>query len=417
MVKFLLKLTLLLVLLLPLLVAGLLLGSLQQHSLVGPLPVLSHDDVRQVRDILRQHDPRQQQPGTEQRLAVTAQSLTLVGTHGLQTLTHGITATGLQASLAANRLQLQLSASVPDNPVGGFFNLAFSLSRHEGQLNISELAIGRWSIPDWLAAQLPALLHATLKDNSYWQLVEAAVLDYQFTAEALLIDYRWQTEWEQLARAKVRELTDHAGMQVYAREIDAMRYFDRLSMPKLLGRLFKLAALNSRDGDAVEENRALLQLLGQWALGKQTYGDTYLHYFAARLEGRVDLAQHLLVSAAIASHSNKQLSNLVGTGKEMSDSDGGSGFSFDDLAADRAGSLLGKLATRDQASARQVQKLLADPAYSSRLMPDIRALPPPMTKQQFIERYGTIGNPRYLEQVTIIDENINRLPFFQAMMR
>ena len=379
------------------------------------MPTLTQQDVKKAREILARHDPRKLRSGSVNRLKLDEQSLSLLGTYGLQSLDPILASSGMLAKLQDNNMLLSFSIRLPDNPLGSYFNTQFALSKLNNRLVLRDLIIGNLAVPDWLAGHIPTVAEKSLSQSEIWQMGQAALVDYSFSSRELIIDYRWQSEWEQLARSKIRELTDHAAMNYYARIIYEMPYLQRMSFGTVMSNLFRQAQLRSDKHDAIEENRAILQLLGQWALGKQTYGDWYLPYFAVRIKGRIDLAQHLLVSAAIASQSNKDVSNLIGTGKEISDSDGGSGFDFSDLTADRSGSLLGKLATQDNASAIQVQKLLSDTQYSNNLLPDISRLPTPLNEQKFRKQFGNIRDKRYLELVTEIDNRIKILPFFKQM--
>ena len=413
--KFILKTFFLIILIGPLFLVAMLLFSVQQGSLVSDYPVLTHKDVKKARTILEQHDPRQFKPGTQHRLQLDEPSLTLIGSYGLQTVTQMLPGASMKIALDENLLNSKLSGALPKNPFGRFFNLQFSLSKKLDKLIVQNLIIGRWPIPDQVSAFIPEITGALLKHNEFWQLFQAALVDYQFTRKALVIDYHWRSEWEKLAKAKIREFTDHSSMTYYAKFLYEIPYFQKSSFEKVVSTLFKQVKIRSQNHDPVEENQAALQLLGQWALGKQTYGQWYLPYFSIRLKGRGDLAQHLLVSAAMSSHSNSELSNLVGTGKEISDSDGGSGFSFSDLAADRAGSLLGKLATADKASALKAQELLSNSKYSSNLLPDINRLPAPLTERQFVQQFGNIKDPRYEKMLKSIDKKIMSMPFFKQM--
>ena len=64
---------------------------------------------------------------------------------------------------------------------------------------------------------------------------------------------------------------------------------------------------------------------------------------SATLAGRHDLKQHFFISAGLQAASDANIAFTIGEFKELLDSDkGGSGFSFDDLAADRAGLRLAK---------------------------------------------------------------------------
>src|SRR5204863_1514805 len=82
-------------------------------------------------------------------------------------------------------------------------------------------------------------------------------------------------------------------------------------------------------------------------------------FTGATLREREDWTHHFFVSASISVLSSRGISDGVGIFKEELDSDGGSGFSFGDLLADRAGVTFAMAATRDDASARAIQDRLA----------------------------------------------------------
>ena len=83
------------------------------------------------------------------------------------------------------------------------------------------------------------------------------------------------------------------------------------------------------------------------------------------MAGRGDLAQHFTVSAAVSAAAGAALADFIGLYKEIDDARRGSGFSFADLAADRAGTRLGQLATATEESARRLQRPSCAPAPSS----------------------------------------------------
>ena len=68
------------------------------------------------------------------------------------------------------------------------------------------------------------------------------------------------------------------------------------------------------------------------------------------LNGRHDSAQHFVISAALAAWAGEPVAEAIGLYKELDDARRGSGFSFADLAADRAGTRFGELVAK--ASAR-----------------------------------------------------------------
>jgi hypothetical protein len=85
----------------------------------------------------------------------------------------------------------------------------------------------------------------------------------------------------------------------------------------------------------------------------------------------------------------------VGIMKELMDANpGGSGFSFVDLTADRAGNLFAARAILSADSARQLQLQIRDGLTGNDYCPDIANLPEGIPRDQFQEEYGGLGGQR-----------------------
>jgi hypothetical protein len=129
------------------------------------------------------------------------------------------------------------------------------------------------------------------------------------------------------------------------------------------------------------------------------------------LAGRQDSAQHFLVSAALAAEGGGPLADAIGLYKEVADSRGGSGFSFNDLAADRAGTRLGLLALRNPLA---LQARLAQGAREAELLPDVSDLPEFMREADFKRRYGGVDAPAYRQLMIDIEARLDRLPLLST---
>ena len=201
------------------------------------------------------------------------------------------------------------------------------------------------------------------------------------------------------------------------------RYRERLAATPgqdyaaLLGTAFALAQERSGKGDPVAENRTALTALAEVAVGGRLFaapeGRKPLRKGDARLAGRDDYAQHFGLSAFIAVMGGEGVSDLAGLYKELRDARQGSGFSFTDLAADKAGSRLGELATRSPDTARRVQKRLAGTHDARLFFPAVKDLPEFMNQAQFEQRFGGVGQPAYIRQVQEIEARIARLPLYR----
>lgn len=191
-------------------------------------------------------------------------------------------------------------------------------------------------------------------------------------------------------------------------------------MVELLRPLFALAAERSATADPVAENTALLTLLGTWAsrgdLRRLVPGRAQTPAsFRLKLRRRVDFARHFLTSAALAARGDAALSEAVGLFKELSDTDHGSGFSFTDIAADKAGTRFAALATGSPGQARWVQQRLAAGVQDGDLMPNAADLPEHLSGEAFASRFSHVGSPAYREMVAEIEGRIAACGLYHDM--
>lgn len=190
----------------------------------------------------------------------------------------------------------------------------------------------------------------------------------------------------------------------------------------MLQAAFRLAQQRSIDHDPVLENRAaifaLAILLGHEEL-EQAVGevlDDNLRQRAramvnqAQLRGRSDFVRHFLVSAALKLTSDEELSDRVGLHKEKQDSQqGGSGFSFADVLANRSGIRFAEMATRDAETARDVQRSLSRQFDVDRIMPPADDLPEGISQAELRREFGGVRGERYQELLREIDRRVDRL--------
>jgi hypothetical protein len=125
------------------------------------------------------------------------------------------------------------------------------------------------------------------------------------------------------------------------------------------------------------------------------------------LRGRGDLSQHFWVSAALVVLSGAGRSLTVGLTKELKDSTpGGSGFSFVDMLANKAGIRFALVATHNEASAREVQLRIAQGVDIEDFMPEIDGLPEGIPRDDFQSQYGGLGGAESRRLLTEIDKRI-----------
>lgn len=131
------------------------------------------------------------------------------------------------------------------------------------------------------------------------------------------------------------------------------------------------------------------------------------------LRNRIDLQKHFIYSIALQLFGNSSASDAIGEIKEFLDSNpGGSGFSFADLMADRAGTRLAKLATTSETSALRLQKLFSKNIEESDFMPEIHGIPEGISADTFNLDYRDVDSQEYKNMISILDERLAELTLY-----
>jgi len=189
-----------------------------------------------------------------------------------------------------------------------------------------------------------------------------------------------------------------------------------VSLSEILQPLLNLAAKRSETGNALEENRAAILVVTFYTLGrplKSIIPDAATWPKPVKrvvtVSDRDDFAKHFMVSATIAAYADTTLSDVVGLYKEIEDSQTGSGFSFNDIAADRAGTKFGEKAVASEDLAQQLQRRVVSGIIDSDLMPHWSDLPEFMPEVEFKRRFGGVGAPAYKQMMQKIDQRVSIL--------
>jgi hypothetical protein len=127
------------------------------------------------------------------------------------------------------------------------------------------------------------------------------------------------------------------------------------------------------------------------------------------MRGRNDLAKHFFVSVHLTALMGSEAARTAGLVKELRDAQVGSGFSFRDLAADRAGVLFATNVLTGRISLDDVAKFtVAD------YLPPLDDLREDMDLESFTKSFGGTSDPRFLAEVSLIDGRIMALPGYSA---
>jgi hypothetical protein len=372
-------------------------------------------DVGRALELLRRHDPRRSSPGQARTALLTERELEVLLAQGAQRWLQASSRVSLQAAGAT----VQLSLHVPPNPFGRWLNIELELGETTGLPALESLRVGRLRVPAALAEAATPFVLQRLGLREQARLLVDVVQQVRFMPGQTVVRYAWPGDGSQrvmatlLPAGDLDRLRGHATL--LARLAEAEPAGGEIALARLLGPVFELAARRSADGgDAAAENRAALMVLALYAngLGVEALAPAVGAWPRPRplrllLAGRDDSPRHFLVSAALAAEGTGALSQAIGLYKEVSDARGGSGFSFTDMATNRAGTRFGQLATE---APRRVQAAVARGVQDHDLVPRLDDLPEFIPEAEFLRRYGGVGSPGYNRLLATIDERIAALP-------
>lgn len=384
--------------------------GLDRLPLVAAPPVVAPGDVERALNLFKRHDPQHQRPGIVRLLAADQREVNLALGH-----LAGRWA-GLAVHVTLEQGAATVLASVPVPYTSRWANINARLLQSQGLPEIGRLRIGKLPVPAWCAEPLIAWALQRRGLSADPQLARDVVRHVDLRPGRLLVFYAWQEDTSSRLLTALVPPADQERLKAYsdrlAELINSEPASAVISLARLLPPLFAQARQRVAAGaDPVQENRAAILALTFYAnrQGLSAIVPAARHWKSAlprtvTLGGRSDLPLHFLVSAAIAAESGGPLANTVGLYKEVADSQGGSGFSFIDLAADRAGTRFGERAVRD---ALRLQSRLADGVVERDLLPDVSDLPEYLSEKQFQQRFGEVGSPPYRKFMKDIETRLD----------
>lgn len=398
--------------------AAAILLAFEDEPLIAGVDRLTPAEVERAVALLRAHDPRRLRSGQVGRVTLDDDQLALAASYLLGRLGAG----GAEVRTGDATLELRATGEIPRSPIGRFLNVQARLSQGDPLPRVESLRIGGATVPRWLAelAMRAAMnaVHSDADARAASQMIRAV----RFSPGRVRVAYRWQRETVDRIRARLVPQQDRARLRAYNDHL--LRVARGLppgaGLHELLAPLLALAAERSAGGDPAAENRTALLVLEANVNGRDlgTLMPEAREWPAPRrlsptLQGRRDFAQHFMTSALVAALAGTALSDAIGIYKEVDDARGGSGFSFTDLAADRAGTRFGARSVRSAADARAIQDAARDGLADAGLMPPVRDLPEHMAEAEFRRRFGGLDDPRYLRIAEEIERRLDTLTLYR----
>lgn len=395
--------------------------SLENQPLVTGITEFTPAHIERAKHILSHNDPRKMRAGVLRTITISQEDLDLV----INYLANNYGKSSSDIDLQEGSARVRASVELPPNPIGRYLNIDAKFRETKSLPKLEHLRIGKLPVPgfvlDWLLKFGIKHLQAS-KDYG----AAADVIKRVSTSDKMLrIVFEWNEALPNQLKAILVPLKEQERLKSYHERLVELTGKPgskrKLRFNELVQSLFELAAQRTKKGgDAAAENRAAIIVMTFYVNGKglgaiiptaTQWPKPTLR--SVTLSGRSDFAQHFTISAALASTAGSPLSNVIGLYKEIKDSHGGSGFSFNDIAADRAGTRFGELTTTSDSGAQKVQRQLTANLRESDIMPDVKDLPEYIQEREFKRRYGDIGSPAYLKMTNEIERRIAALPLYR----
>lgn len=376
--------------------------------------------VDRARWLLARNDPRRMRAGVLRTIVVSQEDLDLAANYLANRYLGGASQIVLREGAASVRASLAL----PANPVGRFINIDAALRETATLPRFDHLRLGRVPVPAFLCNWLLDVGLARLQSSSGFNAAADVVKQVRSRNGFLSVNFEWNDAVPDQLRAALVGPQDQERWRLYQQRLVQLTgesgVLRIVRLEQLLGPLMQLAAERSAGGDPVAESRAALIVLAFYVNGKgmaalvpaaRDWPQPQRHLVT--LQGRVDFPQHFTISAALAATAGSPLANVVGLYKELEDARVGSGFSFNDIAADRAGTRFGELAVAGRPAFERIAQVVAKGLRESDLIPDVRDLPEFLSEAEFVRRFGGVGAPQYEAMMAGIEQRIAGLPLYR----
>ena len=394
---------------------GILFAVFEENPRIDRQVILAPEHVERAKNIINIHR-YQTKPGMPTVARVESKEVDLAANYLANRFVKG----SAQVSLADHSAHVLLSIPAPWNSINGYLNLEATLVETKGIPQLKSVQAGSLVLPDLVTNMMMSQIIYWLRQIPRYRIGLDALQKIKISQNELNVVYHWEGGFTQEMRASVVSEEESKQLFLYHSLLtkNSLQHGAKttVSLSEILPPLLSLAAKRSETGNALEENRAVILVVTFYTLGRSlksvtpdaaTWPEPVKR--VVTVSGRDDFAKHFMVSATIAAYADTMLSDVVGLYKEIQDSRTGSGFSFNDIAADRAGTKFGEKAVASEDLAQQLQRRAVSGLTDSDLMPHWSDLPEFMPEVEFKRRFGGVGAPAYKQMMQKIDQRVSIL--------
>lgn len=412
-----------------------LLAVSEREPLVRESPTITSEEKRRLYALLQRENPNRLAPVETRTVSLASRDLDLLLAWGLPIVLSDGRVTARMDLESPQTAILSLSLRWP----GGtrYLNLVAGarVAIVNGRLTLGDprLRVGRLTLPRASLRWLSPILTALIQTERRARPVLAGVERFDIAPGRVTLTYGRMDLPPRLLSGLIWGEGSNEAMRLAVQS-----HIGRLlhAVPNLpdgeqrLGAAVEVAFAWARErsgtGSPVLENRAALLalgiLLGHPRLAglvgpvmEQRDWPRAAPLARATLRGRNDWTKHFFVSAALTVLSAEAPSDAIGLFKEELDAGGGSGFSFGDLMADRAGTTFALLATSDDTAARAIQERLAGGFRVGDFFPEASDLPEDIQDAELQSRYGGVGGPLFRLYVAEVERRLWSCPAYRGL--
>ncbi len=385
--------------------------------------LVSPEHIARAKNILDTHR-YQVKPGTTATANIEWEDFDIA----LNYLAHHLGTGRAKSTLRGQEAHIQVSLPFPTIAVlvnNAHVNIEASLAASEGMPAIKSLRIGKLAVPD-------NLTNFVLRQLFFWlttistdvRVGMEAFRKIDLSRDGIAISYYWQG-WgndhsdqfsfsaplfnqEAIARLhRYHTFLNQTNRQNSARAI---------TLSEMLTKLMQETTRNPSHTDTKEEIRAAMLVAAFHVLRlplKLIASEAAKWPPPVRVEitldGRTDFAMHFIASTVIAAYTDTILSDAIGFYKELEDARSGSGYSFNDIAANRAGTSFATKIMESQSSAQKIRAAILAGIDDSDLMPYWVDLPEHLSEKAFLEKFGGTHTAAYQKLIHKIERRVSSL--------
>jgi hypothetical protein len=409
----------------PVVLGFLLFLAIEKTPSVERLTTVAPEHIERARYLLDQHRQHRTQ-NIPAIISILPEDIDIAANYLAKLFTNG----KARVKLSHQQAEIHASLPLPVQSIKRYINFQATLTETTTLPQLQSIRIGRLAIPDAISQFLMTRLIQEFKKHPHYDNGINVIRKVNFSAESLKVAYYLPDRLTESNSYNLPVLSKFEQDRIYRYHLFLVQNSHQTlpeksvqtsqTLAQILQPLMQMAAKYSQKNQAPIENRAailaatfhILKLPLEYLIPEAIDWPRAKHQVIT-LDGRQDFAQHFIVSAAITAYADTFLSDAIGLYKEIEDARSGSGFSFNDIAADRAGTLFGEHATANHATALKLQQWAARGITDKDLMPAWTDLPEHLPKSIFRQQFGNMDTPAYDQMMKKIEQRVAELPFLQ----